>query len=158
MQGACIAAAGEVISTCVVRGLPLSVERAQFFALWGLFVAFEARLWLRLLDRLELAPAPMLDSVLKSFVNQLSILPLLTAVFLVAASAFLHGTSLAELRDWPTLTAIVADGFSRRYSYAASFWLSSDLILFTSVPTDRRVLWVLSASAVWSVMSSWLLP
>ena len=101
---------------------------------------------------------PRLEPVLKSVVNQLTILPLLTALFLVAAAICLQGASPAELVDSPsTLSAIVANGFSTRYAYSACFWLSSDLLLFTRVPSRHRVLWVLSMSAVWSVISSMLL-
>ena len=158
LQGAAISAAGELAATCVVKGLAPDAARAAFFAAWGAFIACNAHMWLGFLCRVDLSSTPLMDSVLKSLVNQVSVLPLLTAFFLIAAAAFLHGTPLLELADVHALSATVASGFSTRYAYSASFWLTSDLTLFTVVPTQMRVAWVLLMSAVWSVISSVITP
>jgi hypothetical protein len=51
------------------------------------------------LNHIEFSTIPLLDSVLKSLVNQCSLLPVLAALFLTAASAFLQGMPLSELSD-----------------------------------------------------------
>ena len=44
-----------------------------------------------------------------------------TALFLIAASAFLQGMPLSELSDEAVRT-LLANGFSTRYAYSASFY------------------------------------
>lgn len=101
--------------------------------------ACEAHVWLGLLSHTEFSPIPLLDSVLKSLVNQCSLLPVLAALFLTAASAFLQGMPLSELSDMQAVGTTLANGFSTRYAYSASFWLFGDSLMFLLVPiADRR--------------------
>ena len=76
-----------------------------------------------------------------------------TALFLIAASAFLQGMPLSELSDEAVRT-LLANGFSTRYAYSASFWLFSDSLTFSLVPVERRISWIVCMSAIWSVLSS----
>ena len=137
----------------MVKGQPFDPDRTMFFGLWGAFVACEAHVWLGLLSHIEFSPIPLLNSVLKSLFNQCSILPVLTALFLIAASAFLQGMPLSELSDEAVRT-LLANGFSTRYAYSASFWLFSDSLTFSLVPVERRISWIVCMSAIWSVLSS----
>jgi len=91
------------------------------------------------LSHIEFSPIPLLDSVLKSLVNQCSLLPVLAALFLIAAaSAFLQGMPLSELSDTQAVGTTLANGFSTRYAYSASFWLFWDSLTLSLVPIAER--------------------
>jgi len=101
--------------------------------------ACEAHVWLGLLSHIEFSTIPLLDSVLKSLVNQCSLLPVLAALFLIAAaSAFLQGMPLSELSDTQAVGTTLANGFSTRYAYSASFWLFWDSLTLSLVPIAER--------------------
>ena len=88
---------------------------------------------------IEFSPIPLLESVLKSLVNQCSLLPVLAALFLIAAaSAFLQGMPLSELSDTQAVGTTLANGFSTRYAYSASFWLCWDSLTLSLVPIAER--------------------
>lgn len=82
---------------------------------------------------------------------------MLTALFLIAASAFLQGMPLSELSDEAVRT-LLANGFSTRYAYSASFYGSfvglAPSLTFSLVPVERRISWIVCISAIWSVLSS----
>ena len=100
--------------------------------------ACEAHVWLGLLSHIEFSPIPLPDSVLKSLVNQCSLLPVLAALFLIAAAAFLQGMPLSELSYMQAVGTTLANGFSTRYAYSASFRLFWDSLTFSLVPIAER--------------------
>jgi len=153
LEGAAFAAAGELVATCIIKQQSADPMRLLFFAGWGAVVAFCVAPWLKLLSSLTLSrPYRLLDQMGKAVLNQLTMTPLLTLVFVAAWEVMLKKTPVPELATRGV--GPISEPFTDRYKRTAVFWLTADFVNLLLVPNNYRFLVALAMGAIWAVLSS----
>jgi len=105
------------------------------FAFPGALVSLLVGPWLKFLASFQLSADNFtLDCMSKAVLNQLSITPLITCLFLILFTTTLGGVKPAALADHGVLSALLAKGFGKRYVRTASYWLAVDFFNLLIMP------------------------
>mmetsp|Transcript_13822 Transcript_13822/g.42074 ORF Transcript_13822/g.42074 Transcript_13822/m.42074 type:complete len:165 (-) Transcript_13822:493-987(-) len=138
MEGAVLTLLGEVIATRFIKAETLQPTRLAFFFFWGALVPCLVAPWLQFLATFQISKSSFhLDCMAKAVLNQLTMTPALTTVFLVLAAVALEGIDLSSLANMSKVKAVVTKGFGERYVRTAGFWMSSDFTNLLLMPVSK---------------------
>mmetsp|Transcript_500 Transcript_500/g.790 ORF Transcript_500/g.790 Transcript_500/m.790 type:complete len:265 (+) Transcript_500:185-979(+) len=157
MEGAVLTLLGEVIATRFIKAETLQPTRLAFFFFWGALVPCLVAPWLQFLATFQISKSSFhLDCMAKAVLNQLTMTPALTTVFLVLAAVALEGIDLSSLANMSKVKAVVTKGFGERYVRTAGFWMSSDFTNLLLMPVHLQPRFASVMAFAWSILSSLL--
>lgn len=148
MQGAVINALGVVVSH-LIKGESQEVKRIVAFAVWGLLLAQVLQPYLAFLNKKKLSKNKTVDSLAKVVVDQLTMSPLLCALFL----AYLKAVQDMKVAD---VVPYVMTEFLPRFKTTATYWSCINFGNFLLVPPGVQLLFVNLSGFGWAVISAYI--
>jgi len=148
MQGAVINALGVVVSD-LIKGSSQDVEKIVAFAVWGLLLAQVLQPYLAFLNKKKLSKNKTVDSLAKVVVDQLTMSPLLCALFL----AYLKATEDMKLA---AVVPYVMTDFWPRFKMTAGYWSCMNFGNFLLVPPGVQLLFINLAGFGWAVINAYI--
>ncbi|CAJ0577635.1 unnamed protein product, partial [Mesorhabditis spiculigera] len=142
----CIAASGDAMSQLVIEGTTLDrydVVRTSRFAFLGTFLVAPVLFhWFRTLDRLRFGP-PVLHPVQRVLVDQLLFGP-------VFSTCWLTSLRILEGRSWEDNFKLLQRDWWPLWKTGLCFWPIVQLLNFTFVPLNNRVITTNAAGLIWN--------
>jgi hypothetical protein len=150
-EAAVLALLGDAVSQLVVLKMEFSLDRAAQFALWGALVSLLVGPFQKWVRGRTFSAVQLIDTSAKAVLGQITISPLLTALFIFYLQICKVGFGAV---DWAAYVAELQAGFGFRYKLAVGFWLAADCFNYALVPTRYCVLYTSAMAAVWGCLSS----